>query len=133
MNNQIPLNVSQSALRCIPSPTLTVEESQHWKNLSLACHIQVDISMICPLLVHCNKVLALSEDLILWIKYKCSITMQALKKKSGQKLILDDRSCSCGSFQIRQDMFFAYFQIRYKYFIPLLIALHIPLQGSIQC
>ena len=85
MNNQIPLNVSQSALRCIPSPTLTVEESQHWKNLSLACHIQVDISMICPLLVHCNKVLALSEDLILWIKYKCSITMQALKKKVRPK------------------------------------------------
>jgi len=27
---------------CIPSPTLTVEESQHWKDLSLACHIQND-------------------------------------------------------------------------------------------
>ena len=29
--------------RCVPSPTLTVEESQHWRNLSYTCHIQVDL------------------------------------------------------------------------------------------
>ena len=74
--------------RCVPSPTLTVEESQHWRNLSYACHIQVVTTWLTPSKQSSHK--WVSSNLRTW---KLTTTVA----KFGYTLapLQDDHICIC--------------------------------------
>ena len=85
---QYTLRIMPFFHRCVPSPTLTVEESQHWRNLSYACHIQVVTTWLTPSKQSSHK--WVSSNLRTW---KLTTTVA----KFGYTLapLQDDHICIC--------------------------------------